>query len=658
MNDLDFPLMYERPGPLVHWPPFLDFYQRSVSLFHVDATPSEDIYHPELRAWIAPDTFDYATQENGWKRLLEQCPQAQLCLRLYIASPPWWDETHPDELQQYFEGRVEHTFLHTTRQTLPSLASQRWLEDSAKAMRHFLGWLEESGWSQRVWGLFLCYGITWEWGILGSDGWLDYSRPMRRYFRSWLRRTYGADEQLQTVWGDTGVTLETAAVPSPEQRRRADGDLRIFPRDRAAYDFQRCLSDANVEYLLHLAQAVREASGDSYRLGTFYGYTLTARAHDDFVSQVGAGGLQGGHHSLRRLQESRLFDFLASPYAYVNRNLDEGVLIQHYPLRGAQHNGLHGYEENDLWTFTNPPQGARPNSIGATDTREASILHQRLALVQALCRGTSYWWTDLTDSRKLGREVSNYSDPRILDEIERHRLLFGQINSCEIGSTAAQIAIVIDEESKDALSLESKLFLREVYEQLPQWAWCGAPFDVWLTSDVEEETMQPYCLVYCFAPFVSEATRTRLQRVLCTGERTVWWAPYSGWLTERGQDDAAFQRLTGMEYLAPIPDRLRRREQGGWTSLYGPCAGQSSTQLADIAQQAGVHLYGQAPLQVMARRSLIGVHAREAGDYRLHFPDGHWREVFSHEIMEVKNGASVFGFATHDVRLFLRETAR
>jgi hypothetical protein len=67
--------------------------------------------------------------------------------------------------------------------------------------------------------------------------------------------------------------------------------LRIFPRDRAAYDFHRCLSDVNVEYLLHLARTVRETSDDRYQLGTFYGYTLTARAHDDFVSQVGTGGL-------------------------------------------------------------------------------------------------------------------------------------------------------------------------------------------------------------------------------------------------------------------------------------------------------------------------------------------------------------------------------
>jgi hypothetical protein len=73
MNDSVYPLMYERPGPLVHWPPFRDLYQRGVRLFHVDATPSEDIYHPELRAWIASDTFDYSqSMQEYFRRWLRE----------------------------------------------------------------------------------------------------------------------------------------------------------------------------------------------------------------------------------------------------------------------------------------------------------------------------------------------------------------------------------------------------------------------------------------------------------------------------------------------------------------------------------------------------------------------------------------------------------
>jgi hypothetical protein len=162
--------------------------------------------------------------------------------------------------------------------------------------------------------------------------------------------------------------------------------------------------------------------------------------------------------------------------------------------------------------------------------------------------------------------------------------------------------------------------------------------------------------VYCFAPFLSEITRARLRRVLCTDRRTVWWAPYSGWLTENGQDDKAFEALTGMASPIPVPNDLQRCEHDNWTSLYGSCADKSSTQLAAIAREAGVHLYGKAPLQVMARESLIGVHVCEAGDYELRFPEGRWREVFSDEMVDVENGTLVFGFAAHDVRLFLRET--
>jgi hypothetical protein len=497
--------MVNRPINGWHVEPFETLYQRGVRLFHIDATCSEDIYHPQIRAWAAPERFDYGPQEQFWQRLIHACPDARFCLRLYVASPPWWDEAHPEELQRYADGRVEHEFQRTDRRTLPSLASEIWLRDASDSLRRFLHWLETSGWAEKVWGLLLSYGITWEWGILGSDDFLDYSEPMRRRFRRWLRETYGDARSLRDAWASPDASFETAQIPSPEARLRADGEFRKFPRDRAAFDFQRCLSDANADYLLQLAGTARAWAAERYALGAFYGYTLTAREHSAFTGRYGAGGFQGGHHALQRVLDSGLLDFIGSPYAYVNRDLGCGLLVQHFPLRSVQAHGLHGYDENDLWTFTNPPQFEANISVGYTRTREESIAHQRLALGQALCRGTSYWWTELTEW--IGPYASNFSDPDLLWEMQRHREWFEQLQREGHDRSVAQIALVIDEAAVDALGLESKLFLREVYEPLPRWAWCGAPFDVWLASDLTAETMKPYRLAYVFAPLMFDSQR-------------------------------------------------------------------------------------------------------------------------------------------------------
>ncbi len=577
-KDIQFPLMAQRPIGGRHLTPYCDLYRCGVGLFQVDATCSEDVYHPDIRAWDSLETFDYSEQERYWKQLLSKCPKARFCLTLSVASPPWWDQLHPEELQVYWGGRFEHSFQRTDRKTLPSLASKVWRRDACSCLRRFLGWLEESGWADRVWGIQLCYGITWEWGILGSDDFVDYSRPMLEYFRNWLRESYCTVETLKDSWADKQVSFETAEIPSPQERLQANGDFRVFPRDRRAYDFQRCLSDVNVDYLLSLAQTVRDFSKRAYKLGAFYGYTLTAREHSNYAGLYGPGGLQGGQHALERVLSSGLLDFISSPYAYVDRELGSGLLIQHYPLKSVQHHGLYGYDENDLRTFLNSSEYELDISVGSTSTCDASIQHQRLALGQSLCRGTSYWWTELTDW--IGPYAPNYADKELLNELAYHVGLFEKSNSGTGGfshrSSSVQIALVLDEKAIDAIGLKSKLFLREVYQQLPAWAWCGCPFDVWLLSDVSIDTMEQYKLVYVFAPYLDSAGRRRLKTAICHDGRTVWWGPYTGWLTDTGPDDSAFTHLTGFDCVDVPLGLPKLSKEKNYIYVYGRCEGFSA----------------------------------------------------------------------------------
>jgi len=405
-----FPIMYSRPGPVTYTDIYGKLYREGLRLVHLDATCGDDYYSPELRAWHGDGKFDYTVQADGWKRLIEVGPDFRFCLRVYVGSPAWWDDAHPTELQRYADGSSTREFPHTARTSVPSLASEVWRRDSCLAIARFLDWLQWSGWSQRVWGIFPCFGITWEWGILGTDGMPDYSEPMQRRFRAWLNEHYGDVDRLRAAWGDSSISFDSANIPDADSRFRGDGDLRQYPRDRASFDYQRCLSDANVELLNAYGEAIRAHSGDRYHVGAFYGYTLTAREHSFLMGRMGSGGLMGGHHSLARYEDGGVFDFIASPYAYSNRNLEDGVIMPHFPHAGTQARGLHGYEENDLHTFTNWMTINLPISVGQTGELRRSILHQRLAFASAVCRGASYWLTEITDSRRLGVEISNYSD--------------------------------------------------------------------------------------------------------------------------------------------------------------------------------------------------------------------------------------------------------
>lgn len=624
----EFPLMANRPLQVGTLSPFRELYTQGVRLLQVDATFSEDLFHSELRAWKAPGVFDYSYQEAYWTKLLEACPEAGLCLRLSAASPPWWDERHPEELQRYADGSVEAPFQRTSRRTLPSLASTVWRRASREALAHFLRWLNESGWSKKIWGLFLAYGITWEWGILGTGRFPDYSEAMQQRFREWLREAYESEAELQRCWGDARVTFDMVKIPTREARLTGHHGLRIFPQDRAAADFQNCLSAVNCEYLLALGQTVRDLTGSRYKLGTFYGYTLTAREHTPFTAQYGPGGLAGGHHAFGNFLRSGLFDFNASPYAYANRELGSGCLIQHFPRASCQHHGVRVYEENDLRTFlvAGLPDD-RTISIGQSETLDESLEHQRWAAAQALCHGTSYWWTEL--SGWIGPYQPNFDHPDILEELRRHAALFRQ--SCkEAEPEKAEIALIIDERAVAALALESKLLKREIYDQLAAWSWCGAPFDVWLAEDVEPSTMARARLAYVFSPAPSDALREKLRTTLCGAGRTVWWSPWTGTLTEHGLDNQAFEKLTAHDN----PDQhetLRRKDFESWTSLYGNCAGRTASELSEIARAAGVRIFGEAPLQVMKGARFLALQANRDREISL---DGLWRDVWADQKIE------------------------
>ncbi len=84
--------------------------------------------------------------------------------------------------------------------------------------------------------------------------------------------------------------------------------------------------------------------------------------------------------------------------------------------------------------------------------------------------------------------------------------------------------------------------------------------------------------------------------------------------------------------------------------MYGACAGLGPSQLAPIAAQAGVHLYGDPPIQVLASERIVCVHVARGGSYRLRLPPLiPWRDVFTGRTIEKEQ----FDFPEAGVALFV-----
>lgn len=575
-----------------HYEAFERLSSAGLRQFHCDATCAEDLYHPELRFWHGPGQFDGAAQEKHFARLAAIDDQAVFQLRISVYAPSWWLDAHPEHCQVYSDGGVEHELQRAGKRRLPSLASALWRKEACEAMEHYVRWLIKTGWSRRVSGLFVCSGITWEWALLGSDAFLDYSSHAEKYFQEYQIRKHGK--------------ILAREIPSVQRRAEPGGGagVRPVPEFQDVIDHQQSLSELNADFLLELAASAKRASERQAMVGTFYGYTLTAREHTAFTGQYGAGGFQGGHHALGRILRSPDIDFLASPFNYANRDLGTGLLYEHVPLASVHAHGKAFFDENDLYAFNNPQETddrAASISVGFTNTREETLAIFRAAFGQAIVRGKHQWLTELTGW--VGKFQENFSDPALLDLI---RTLNAAANGLLLQdrSPVSEVAFVLDEKSVAHLTLDNKEFLNRVYRASVWWGHTGTPFDLILLDDL---VARPDCCYRLVIPACIKAPEALEQL-------RAWDA--------------------GRQVLAENPDNPE-----GLLALF---------------KIHGVHRYMNDTSTVWANASMVFVHVNEGGSRNVSFRRpccGH--EFFSGTSFVTESGHCEWNFAEKDSALFL-----
>jgi hypothetical protein len=588
---------------------FARLHGAGLRLAQVDATCSEDIYHPHLRYWHGPGQFDGSSQSDYFQKVTAAAPDALLILRLYAGAPEWWTEAHPEECQRDENGSDWFHLQRAGCRRVPSLASRKWKADLNEALASYLRWLESSGWSRKVAGILLSNGITWEWGILGSDVLPDTSEHARRYFEAHLRKLYGKEAALSKSWGRE-MTWGQVQIPSAAERQMSHPGLRPEPAARQVIDHQQSLSEMNCDLLLSLASTIRREAGSRPLVGTWYGYTLTAREQTAFTGQYGAGGFVGGHHALDRVLASPDIDFLVSPFNYADRTLGKGLLLEHVPLASIHRHGKAFYDENDLWML--PPKGddrASVISVGVANNRDEAIAYTRSAWGQALVRGKHLWFSELCGW--VAEFEEHFSDPVLLAEIKRLNQLGQQLLDRD-RTSAAEVAFVIDEKSVAWLPLDHTGFRDHVYMGSVGWGHLGAPFDLILQSDL------PACPNY------------RLVVGACIKSPSAR-EEFDQW--RRAHPGISVLWDNSPDWYPPTPSEILR-----------------------AYQKAGVHLYTDGGQTVWANRSMVFIHVDEPGTHTVRFREPcRGREIFSGRDFAASSGFTDWGFSDKGSALFVIE---
>ena len=122
--------------------------------------------------WKGEGSYDFSSVEKDFETLLAADPRAQAIVRLHLDPPEWWEKAHPEGCCQLPDGS-------TFRQCF---ASSVWREATAKALRAFLNWIQQSSYSEHLIGVHVAAGRTEEWFYHYRGAFHDGTLPGRLRF--------------------------------------------------------------------------------------------------------------------------------------------------------------------------------------------------------------------------------------------------------------------------------------------------------------------------------------------------------------------------------------------------------------------------------------------------------------------------------------------
>jgi len=621
------------------------------------------------REWLGPGTaparpFDFSTVEARFGRVLEADPQALFHLRVHLETGhgDWWERAYPEECEVTSDGKRNGQ----------SFASLVWRSQAREFLSAYIDHLDRVGLSEHVLAYQVGTGHTGEW-VKGESSMYwpcgDYSLPMRRHFRDWLRRKYNNSAPLfRAAWGNPDLSFELAEVPAAAAQLEAKKYTFRDPAvEQNVIDYYECLAELCADCLIDFCRTVKKATGSRRLAGAFYGYLMELAWNGGFFKERPDSDYstyqRSGHLGLKKVLRSPDVDFLVSPYSYGFRGIG-GDSPSMLPTESVRLHGKLCLIEDDTRTHADPSD----SNYGRAANLPQSIAILRRTFAGVAARGQGIWWA--------GWKVDPFKEPAFVPLLQAFRKL-GTFSLELDRSPASEIALVLDDESflyeSDRNTLDLPLIFQQRLWGMPR---LGAPFDVYLLQDLLENRLPPYKLFVFLNPFRLDSDRRRaLKRVLRRDRQTALWIYAPGLIrSDIGLDH--MEDLTGFKFgmgeqpwgpfvhitdfhhpmtsglsqdffwgtnfkLSPIfyiddPNAIVLGQvvysQGNcrpgfglkifpeWTSVYSAAPNLPASLLRGIARFAGVHIYSDAGDVLYASRNLLAVHTVAGGKRVFNLP--------------------------------------
>ncbi|MCX7017491.1 MAG: beta-galactosidase [bacterium] len=644
------------------------------------------VYGHSKPVWLAEDKWDFTEVDERAQNALADNPDALLLPRIYIDAPDWWRDNNPDEMQVLDHGgkiyrEPYNTAVTPPKRTYPSLASAKYREAMAGALKKTIRHMLDASYGGHIMGFEIAGLATEEWyhWSVNQEQLADYSPHIKAAFREWLRRKYATDEALRKAWNSTTATLATAEIPAKIERfgnRKAT--FRDPAREMNVIDYYVFYNDIVAGTIDFFAGAAKETTGRNKVIGAFYDYLFEFHGNTEF-----------GHYPQAGLLDSRNIDFICAPPSYNQRQLGSGAECYRRPFLSGTLHGKLWFHDNDLSSFLFPKVMAKHHAkpaeienmmkvLAVTTTAQESIWLFERSAGFVMCEGIYESYFDL--------HGGYFDDPRLLNSLAVNSAALTRSPEYD-RSTIAEILVVADGVSCSYNSFQAELageaHANRINEALADhqigFIKCGAPYDSVLLADLKLVNPDQYKVVVFLNTFnMDDAARTLVNGRLKGNNRVLVWCYAPGLFNGYKESQSMMMELTGIHTVGPRRDGyvcpktvltqagrdfvesqgqkppaaafglegkicdlvkvedpmtmtlgvlaetsapvMAMRKFNGWTSVYSMTQIMPPEVVRAIAKSAGVHLFNDRNDTLYANKSFITINGDGPGSRTVRLP--------------------------------------
>ncbi len=557
------------------------------------------------KGWQKNKRYDSSLIIKEIKNVIKVNSNAKIIMRLHLNPPYWWMEENPNELVVYdgaervnSKGYGERVICKFPPEIQVSCASKKWLNDCSKKIAQLYNDIEKSGLLTNFKGFHIAYGPCGEWHLMGKfydDGKgiyaSDYSEPMLKYFRAYIKKKYKTAENLKVAYADKTAEFDNVVLARANDLITLNnGEFRLSC-DKSC----RCLDTLKVFHLSvttaieYVAKRIKNLNPDML-VGVFYAYYF------------GVGDIFGLHAEPQKLLQSKHIDFFGAPPAYNgNRVAGNCSMFRNLP-ESARLNGKLSLIEMDY-----KPIGIETQAGGKAEGREETIALIKRNMLEAVIRGQGGWYYDHQTDGEWYRlkEYGYWDNPELLETIKSVQS-FALRTSKKPFVKTTEVLVVFNPKSTYHLVNDESFNTYNQFDLLNALGKSGVGYDLLYLSDLKKVDLTRYkCFIFVNCQKMEDGEYAFVKNKVMGKGKSIVFIGKCGYIKTKSYGVNNVKNLVQLDLESDFSQGKIGKDLVYYFKYYV----KNACMFKQIFKQAGVRIYTENSVVTVADNNMLLIHS-------------------------------------------------